>query len=73
MTSHFNNVILSKIDDAYVGELALKSSVDVFHDVRFRMSTPKCIYSNTSIVQYPVKGSLSMLYLFTRQIMNNLT
>lgn len=66
MTSQFNNVLPLKIDDAYVGELALASGIDVLHHDYFRMfeNERKCSYNSTFIVHHPVKDRPCMLKLF---------
>lgn len=66
MTEQFNNVVPLKIDDAYVGELALASGIDVLHHDYFRMfeNEKKCLYNSTFIVHHPVKDRPCMLKLF---------
>ena len=68
MTLEFDNVVPLKIDDAYVGELALASGIDVLHHDYFRMfeNEAKCSYNSTFIVHHPVKEKPCMLKLFAR-------
>ena len=67
MMENFANVIPMKIDDAYVGELALKSGVDVLHVNMFRMYE-KCEYNELLIVHHPVKGRICMEKLFEKHV-----
>ena len=55
-----NDVDFMSIDDAYVGELALKSGVDAFHDhMFFKMYVDElqCNLTNSYDVYHPVKTS----------------
>lgn len=67
MVSHFRDAIMIKKDDAYVGELALKSNVDVFHDGSFVMDRKRCMFHKKIILHHPVKSDLCMRYLFMKQ------
>jgi len=70
MIPHFNLVNPLKIDDAYVGELALKAGVDVVHDNSFQMFQNEkgkgleCKYYKWVIVQHPVPSRDCMESLY---------
>ena len=68
MTLQFDNVRPLKIDDAYIGELALSCGIDVIHHDYFRMfeNEAQCSYNNTFIVHHPVKDRPCMLKLFAQ-------
>ena len=67
MHENVNKVTTMKIDDAYVGELALLSGVDTFHDDNFNMYVEKCVYNETLIVYHPIKSRACMETLFETQ------
>ena len=70
MTAHFDDIKPLRISDAYVGELALRSGVDSFHDDRFFMfqDESKCIYNENVILYHPVKTKKCMLYLHVKNL-----
>lgn len=59
-----------KIDDAYIGELALKTGVDVFHSKDFQMfqSNERCLFRKETIVHHPVKSRPCMKLLYGRTV-----
>lgn len=65
------NVNVLKIDDAYVGELALQSGVDVFHEDSFQMfeDKQKCMFKQKSIVHHPVHTKECMEVLYERTLL----
>lgn len=67
MVTNIHNVVPMKIDDAYVGELALKSGVDLLHNEMFRMYEP-CTYNNSILVHHPVKTRVCMEKLFESHV-----
>ena len=60
------NVRVIKIDDAYIGELALRAGVDVMHNSNFAMfeSNRRCLYREAFIVHHPVKRADCMKNLY---------
>ena len=52
-----------KIDDAYVGILALKAGIDVTYVRAFRMNE-NCKYNNNTIVHHPVSSAKCMDELY---------
>ena len=66
--NHFADVPYMKIDDAYIGELALKSGIDVYHDDNFKMfeDASKCSYEERYIVHHPVKSRQCMEKLYAK-------
>ena len=69
----FSEVPTLKIDDAYIGVLALKVGVDVIHNENFRMfedekNENRCVYNKYSIVHHPVKLSSCMEKLFKESL-----
>ena len=65
-----NAVPVIKIDDAYIGEVALRAGVDVFHDDNFAMfeSKYRCVYQEQLIVHHPVKTNDCMQCLYERTV-----
>jgi len=62
MIDNYRNVFPIKIEDAYIGMLALKSGVDAFHEQKFKVNE-NCNYSeykNDQIVHYPIKDKQCM-------------
>ena len=69
----FTQVPTLRIDDAYIGVLALKVGVDVIHNENFRMfedekNENRCVFNNYSIVHHPVKLSSCMEKLFKESL-----
>ena len=54
MIKNFSKVPPMRIDDVYIGELALAGGIDPFHSDKFQMYS-KCVYNNERIVYHPVK------------------
>ena len=67
MNDNFDKVMPMTIDDAYVGELALKSGVDVLHDNKFQMYQ-ECNYNEKLIIHHPVKERNCMEKLFEKHL-----
>jgi len=65
-----NSVSVIKIDDAYIGELALKVGVDVYHDDDFQMfqDLKRCFFRKSTIIHHPVKRSDCMEVLYERTV-----
>lgn len=72
MIPHFNLVNPLKIDDAYVGELALAAGIDVLHETNFKMfqSRKECKYNPKIIVHHPVEKRECMQLLFNKAVSN---
>jgi len=73
MIYKFKQVPALKIDDAYIGVLALKCGVDVFHNSRFRMFEDerrenRCVFTKNNIVYHPVKIRSCMEYLYKQSL-----
>lgn len=73
MVKAFHQVPALKIDDAYIGVLALKIGIDVLHNNNFRMfeddkNENKCVYNKESIVHHPVKLPSCMEALFKESL-----
>ena len=66
-----DSVDVLKIDDAYVGELALKSGVDVYHDDNFQMfeNSKRCLFKQNTIVHHPVNTKECMEILYERTLL----
>jgi len=66
----FNRVKAIKIDDAYIGELALKAGIDVTHNDNFKMfeDEKKCDYVANTIVHHPVKNEDCMVKLYKESL-----
>jgi len=64
------SVPVIKIDDAYIGELALRAGVDVFHNDDFAMfeSNHRCLYRHSYIVHHPVKTEDCMKSLYQNTV-----
>lgn len=65
-----NSKVPLKIDDAYVGILALANGIDTLHYDNFRMyeKEDKCLYNSTFIVHHPVKTRPCMFKLFAHHL-----
>lgn len=70
MIAKFPNVKRMSIDDAYIGELALRSGIDVMHEDNFRMFEDEkaCEFKRDTIVHHPVKSRDCMEKLFKRSL-----
>lgn len=68
MLSHFSDVDHLRISDAYVGELALKSGIDAYHDESFQMSVKDCGYHENAVVYHPVTTKKCTLYLYVKHL-----
>ena len=65
-----DEVPVFKIDDAYIGEVALCAGVDVHHSDKFSMfeSKYRCFYQSKLIVHHPVKVGYCMRKLYERTV-----
>lgn len=62
----FPYVPYMRIDDAYFGELALKSGIHTIHSDNFRMWSDGCDYKDTGIVTHPVKDDKCMSEMYAK-------
>ena len=72
MVENFPEVRIFKTDDAYIGEVALVSGIDVSNNEKFRIyENPwKCTFNADSIIHHPV-GSLTCMETMYRQSMSS--
>lgn len=70
MLARFDYVKSISIDDAYIGALALKCGIDVYHDDNFKMFEDEkgCVYKANTIVHHPVKSVSCMSKLFNHSL-----
>ena len=70
MEKLFYQVKAIKIDDAYVGEVALKGGIDVLHNEHFRMfeDEKKCAYNPDTIIHHPAKTASCMNALYKESL-----
>ena len=60
-----------KIDDVYIGMLALNAGVKVTYDPHFRLLAENCTFDNDMIAHHPVENRNCMTYLFSSMIFTN--
>ena len=66
--SLFNVVPYLRIEDAQIGELALKSGIDSIDNINFRINDKGCVYNNTFIVIHPVNSKDCMTDMFQKTL-----
>lgn len=70
MNRLFHKVRPIKIDDVYIGEVALKGGIDVLHNENFKMfeDEQKCPYNPATIVHHPAKTEECMTSLYRESL-----
>lgn len=66
--SNFNKVGYLFIEDAYIGEVALRSGIDVVHSKSFLYAQSGCAYNSSYISYHPVNTADCMMKMFQQTL-----